>query len=227
MRSRFSRPAFLGLALAAVPLVLAAQSVNASFTYSPHNPTLGQMVQFTDTTTPAPGSWAWNFGDPNSGTSNTSTVQNPTHLFSAVGTYQVTMTVPGANPVVQAVTVQSTTGTCQQGPGFLCLNGGRFQVNATWTKTDGTSAAGTAVTLTDDSGYFWFFDPANIEMVVKVLNGCSLTNAYWVFAAGLTNVQVDWQVVDMQTGVIYTQQNPQGVPFAPVQDTKAFPTSCP
>ena len=123
--------------------------------------------------------------------------------------------------------VSSASGSCQQGPGFLCLNGGRFQVNANWTKRTAHPAAGTAVTLTDDSGYFWFFDPANIEMVVKVLNGCSLTNAYWVFAAGLTNVQVDWQVVDMQTGVTYTQQNPQSTPFAPIQDTKAFPTSCP
>ena len=30
------------------------------------------------------------------------------------------------------------------------------------------------VGLTSDSGYFYFFDPANIELVIKVLNGCGL-----------------------------------------------------
>ena len=35
------------------------------------------------------------------------------------------------------------------------------------------------------------------------------------------------QVLDTQTGVSYTQVNPQGQSFAPVQATNAFPTSCP
>ena len=126
-----------------------------------------------------------------------------------------------------AQTAPATTAGCQQGAGFLCLNGGRFQVNANWTNPDGTNGAGTAVSLTDDSGYFWFFNAANIEMVVKVLNGCGINNAYWVFAAGLTNVQVNWQVVDTQNNVTYTQVNPQGTAFAPIQATNAFPTSCP
>jgi len=64
-------------------------------------------------------------------------------------------------------------------------------------------------------------------MVVKVLDGCSITNAYWVFAAGLTNVQVNWSVTDTTTGAVFAQQNDQGVAFAPVQSTSAFPTSCP
>ncbi len=227
MSSRFSRPAFLGLAaLTAIPIALFAQPV-ASFTFAPDNPTPNQFVQFTDTSSPTPTSWAWNFGDPASGANNTSTLQNPSHVYTAVGVYPVTLTVPDAGPVTNPVSVQAGNGGCAQGAGFLCLDGGRFQVNANFTNPNGTPGVGTAVKLTDDSGYFWFFDPANIEMVVKVLNGCSITDAYWVFAAGLTNVQVNWQVLDTQTGVTYTQVNPQGTPFAPIQDTKAFPTSCP
>lgn len=223
---RVPRFALSLVVLAAVPAMAMAQGT-AGFTFSPTNPTPGQSVQFTDTSNPPPASWAWNFGDPASGANNTSTLQNPTHVFSAVGTYSVTLTVPDAGPVTNSVSVNSATGSCQQGPGFLCLVGGRFQVNANWTTPDGSSGAGTAVPLTDGSGYFWFFDPTNTEMVVKVLSGCAINNAYWVFAAGLTNVQVNWQVLDTKTGVSYTQVNTQGTPFAPVQATSAFPTSCP
>ena len=107
------------------------------------------------------------------------------------------------------------------------MNSGRFSVSADWTKTDGTGGHGTAVALTDDTGYFWFFDSTNIEMVVKVLNGCAINSAYWVFAAGLTNVQVNWEVLDTKTGAGFSQVNPQGTSFAPIQATMAFPSSCP
>jgi hypothetical protein len=60
----------------------------------------------------------------------------------------------------------------------LCLSGNRFQVSANWTKPDGGTGTGTAIKLTDDSGYFWFFDPSKIEMVTKVLNGCTFNSAY-------------------------------------------------
>lgn len=116
---------------------------------------------------------------------------------------------------------------CTETPTSLCLNGGRFAVTANWTKSNGQTGTGTAVTLTDDSGYFWFFDSANIEMVVKVLDGCALTHAYWVFAAGLTDVRVDWGVTDTTNNATFAQVNPQGTPFAPVQATDAFPDSCP
>ena len=109
----------------------------------------------------------------------------------------------------------------------LCLSGGRFQVSATWTGSGGTPTAGHAVLLTPETGYFWFLESGNVEVAVKVLNGCSVNDRYWVFAAGLTNVLVNWEVLDTQTGVSFTQVNPQGTPFAPVQATTAFPTACP
>ncbi|HYV41800.1 MAG TPA: hypothetical protein VEO02_08435 [Thermoanaerobaculia bacterium] len=110
----------------------------------------------------------------------------------------------------------------------LFLNGNRFKVQVKWTKPDGTSGDGQAVPLTGDTGYFWFFtgSESNVEMVVKVLNACAITpTAYWVFAAGLTNVGVVMTVTDTQTGVAKTYTNSQGIAFAPIQDTNAF--SCP
>jgi len=50
----------------------------------------GLTVNFTDTSTKAPTSWTWLFGD-SASTSNTSTSQNPSHTYSAPGTYTVTM----------------------------------------------------------------------------------------------------------------------------------------
>ncbi len=49
-------------------------------------------VQFTDQTTNAPTSWLWNFGD-----GTTSTQQNPSHQFTAAGTYTVALTATNAN----------------------------------------------------------------------------------------------------------------------------------
>src|SRR5262245_17584211 len=69
----------------------------------------------------------------------------------------------------------------------LCLGEGHFLITATWTKPDGESGPANAVDLTPDSGYFWFFDPANVEVVIKTLNGCGVNGHYWVFTGGLTN----------------------------------------
>ncbi len=106
----------------------------------------------------------------------------------------------------------------------LCLNGGRFRVTVYYATPDGASGPGMGVGLTGDSGYFWFFDAANIELVVKVLDACTLGN-FWVFAGGLTNVGVTLIVEDTQTGATKTYNNAIGTPFAPLQDTRAF--SCP
>ena len=79
--------------------------------------------------------------------------------------------------------------------------------------------------LTGDSGYFWFFNPANIEVVIKVLGACSINDHYWVFATGLTNVEVTLFVTDTESDTPKTYVNTLGVPFAPIQDTSAF--ACP
>lgn len=108
----------------------------------------------------------------------------------------------------------------------LTLRQGEFTVGATWQKPSGEAGYGTPVSLTSDTGYFWFFNPANVEMVVKVLNGCSVNGRYWVFASGLTNVRVVFTVTHIPTGNVKTYQNSMGLAFQPIQDTNAFAT-CP
>ena len=116
---------------------------------------------------------------------------------------------------------------CQQDATTLCLAGGRFRVTADWQRRNGESGQGRAVRLTGDTGYFWFFNDANVEMVIKVLDACTAANPrFWVFAGGLTNVEVDIRVEDTDTGEVRTYSNPQGIAFQPIQDTDAFAT-CP
>ncbi|HEV3457341.1 MAG TPA: PQQ-binding-like beta-propeller repeat protein [Thermoanaerobaculia bacterium] len=104
----------------------------------------------------------------------------------------------------------------------LCLLGGRFQVRAAWQTADGATGDGQAAALTADTGYFWFFSAANIEVVTKALNGCALGNHFWLFAGGLTNVRVVITVTDTASGAVRVYQNAQGTAFAPLQDTRAF-----
>jgi hypothetical protein len=134
----------------------------------------------------------------------------------------------GHNPIGSlAFGPSESAGPCVSDARTLCLNGGRFAVTLHWSKPSSESGDGTGVGLTDDSGYFWFFDPANIEVVVKVLDACGLpAQRYWVFAAGLTNVEATMSVRDSQTGSLRTYRNAQGAAFSPIQDTGAFAT-CP
>jgi PKD repeat protein len=63
----------------------------ADFSGSPTSGTAPLAVQFTDSSTLSPTSWSWTFGD-----GGTSTAQNPSHTYSAVGVYTVGLTVSNA-----------------------------------------------------------------------------------------------------------------------------------
>ncbi|MEA2561924.1 MAG: hypothetical protein QOH06_3428 [Acidobacteriota bacterium] len=117
------------------------------------------------------------------------------------------------------------TGQCTSGGPALCLNKSRFQVQVIWTTATG-NGAGQAIQLTDESGFFTFFDPSNVELTVKLLNGCNLGGHYWVFISGLTNVGVKVTVTDTKNGTVKTYNSPINKTFVPVLDTSAFAT-CP
>jgi hypothetical protein len=114
---------------------------------------------------------------------------------------------------------------CAPGDEELCLNRSRFLVEVDWASSV-ASGAGRAIGLTDDTGYFWFFGPSNVELVVKVLDGCGINGRFWVFAGGLTDTAVNLVVTDSETGAVQRYDNDLGRPFAPIRDTDAFAT-CP
>jgi PKD repeat protein len=92
----------------------------ANFTYSfPANTSIPTL--FSDLSQTNGGgtitSWSWNFGDPGSGSNNVSNIQNPAHLFSAAGSYNVCLTIQGADSLCfdifcQTIIVGTNTG-CQ------------------------------------------------------------------------------------------------------------------
>jgi PKD repeat protein len=63
----------------------------AGFTFSPNNVCAGNSINFINTSTYSSGGmvYSWNFGDPTSGVSNSSTSTNPSHIFGAAGNYNV------------------------------------------------------------------------------------------------------------------------------------------
>ena len=73
-------------------------------------------------------------------------------------------------------------------------------------------------------GMFWIGNPANPEMLIKILNACIpvFGNKFWVFYAATTNQGLVTTVRDTTTGAIWSRTNPQGTPADPVQDTGAF-----
>ncbi|HYG64791.1 MAG TPA: right-handed parallel beta-helix repeat-containing protein [Thermoanaerobaculia bacterium] len=125
--------------------------------------------------------------------------------------------VAAPEPVVTAL-----DNACAAGATQLCLNASRFRVQVTW-EAQGSSGSGQAVPLTSDTGYFWFFDPANVELVVKVLDGRALNGHFWVFYGALSDVRYTVTVTDTVTGRSKTYTNPAGT-LASRADTQALPS---
>ena len=110
----------------------------------------------------------------------------------------------------------------------LCLDDARFRVHVAWQGFHGGSGEGQAIPLgdRDDTGLFWFFDPANVELTVKVLDGCRTNGHYWVFVSSGSTVAYQIEVTDTLADRMRTYGKGSGsTPFL-VSDTAAFLT-CP
>lgn len=80
-----------------------------------------------------------------------------------------------------------------------------------------------ARTESDQSVFFYFFDNANFEMGVKMVNACTPPfNQYWAFVSGLTNVGYQVTIRDSVTGATKTYSNPLGSYPQTVGDTSAL-----
>ncbi len=106
----------------------------------------------------------------------------------------------------------------------LCLLGGRFKISAAYRNQHdgGTEGTGTVVPSTDESGMFWFFSPANVELIVKALDGRGFNQHYWIFFGALSDLEYDITVTDTDTDTDRTYHNPPGE-ICGRADTAAFP----
>ena len=85
---------------------LSAGEPTATIVLSDVNPPIDQAIQFTDASTEFPSSRLWDFGD-----GTTSTDQNPSHVYTSPGTYEVTLSVEncfGTDTTSVEIVVQET-----------------------------------------------------------------------------------------------------------------------
>ncbi|HII98393.1 MAG TPA: PKD domain-containing protein [Methanoregula sp.] len=116
----------------------------AGFTAVPRAGTAPLAVQFSDTSQDAT-SWSWDFGDG----SPLSTDQNPSHTYTAAGSYAVTLTASndfGASTATEPAYV--TVGAFV--PGFVAS----YYTGQTWTTLAGTRIED-PIHFTDGSGSTW------------------------------------------------------------------------
>ncbi len=145
---------------------------------------------------------------------------NPQNNLASVADTSAFLGSGDAPPVPPVTAPAQAPGPCAVTPADLCL-GGRFRVDVSW-RTSAGSGTGTAVPLTGDTGYFWFFSAANVELAVKILDGRPINGDFWVFYGALSDVEYTLRITDTRTGRTRTYHNPQGT-MASVADTSALP----
>ncbi len=112
---------------------------------------------------------------------------------------------------------------CVEDAQTLCLQDNRFEVTVEWRDfLDYTGPGKVVPGNSADSGLFWFFNEANWEMLVKVLDGCSLNDRFWVFSAATTDVEYTLKVRDSWTGHTALYFNELGTASPAITDTSAF-----
>lgn len=116
-----------------------------------------------------------------------------------------------AAPLEAAPQPLSPVPPCSTSPETLCL-GGQYLVSVTFKDP----LAGDAETLakaipgSSDTGYFWFFDEANFELAVKILDGTPVNGKRWVFWGALSDVEYTVHVMDRETAQQKDYRNPRG-----------------
>jgi hypothetical protein len=99
-------------------------------------------------------------------------------------------------------------GVCKPDQFTLCLLGKRFKAEVNWSNQfDGSSGGGSAISSTDSTGFFYFTDPSNYELIIKILNFGSVIK---VFYGELTDLHFTITITDTTTGTIKTYQNTPG-----------------
>jgi hypothetical protein len=153
---------------------------------------------------------------------------NPPFQFGNVGDINAFAATPDFFPAQQfpASPLQvPPVGGCPVPPFFspsLCLGAGRFAVSVEFKNpTTGAAGAAVAVPLARDTGVFWFFKEANLELMVKILDGRAVNGRFWFFYGALSDVDYTITIRDTTNGQIRTYHNPQGT-LASGADVQAF-----
>lgn len=116
------------------------------------------------------------------------------------------------------------SGGCVPDAWTVCLLGGRFEIKVNWEDYQHVHRdALVASAGTPESALFYFRSPNNWEFLIKIIDGCSLNDKYWVYFAAATDVGYVVTVRDTQSSAPpkeYT--NPLGTASPAVNDSAAF-----
>lgn len=189
-----------------VTLTVSANGCTATATFGPINVSAGTIADFTSATTASCTSpftanftnlttnlptitYAWDFGDPTSGASNTSTIRNPSHTYNTCGAFTVGLTITDTQNsctdtqiFTNYIQVQSATASLTPQATQVCANGSLvFTNNSTgcggtptysWTFSNGqTSTSTTATILFPTAG------TVTGTLVATMPNGCTASAA--------------------------------------------------
>ena len=98
--------------------------------------------------------------------------------------------------------------------GAICLMDDRFSVSVDWRnhlqEDDSGMGASIGIDGSDQSALFWFFDEANIELVVKILDGRAINESFWAFFGALSDIEYWVTIRDRANGGSRTYHNPPG-----------------
>ena len=118
-------------------------------------------------------------------------------------------TTYGGGGQVRRVAFTGSLGTCSPTATTLCLNASRFRASVSFRNyNDGSTGAGQAVAVTSETGYFWFFNASNVELMIKALDGRAANGKFWVLYGALSDVEYTITVNDTATGATKSYYNP-------------------
>jgi Concanavalin A-like lectin/glucanases superfamily len=149
-------------------------------------------------------------------------VQNFKGLMDELRIYNRALSVAEVNTLASRSAVQLTNGASD-----VNLQANRFQVSVSWGSGGSTQPAKVnAGATTDQTAYFYWTDPGNTEVIVKLLDFCSVNNTWSVYANGVTDREVQISITDRYSlgGTTWTGSNPLGNGFSLIRQV-AFP--CP
>jgi hypothetical protein len=171
-----------------------------------HNPP-GELCGGADTST---------FGSRQAGGSDSAAAAAALADRTASGPHQAAGRWVRISPATLATTAEVVSPALSDAPGNcvasaqqLCLLADRFKVSVAWA-AQGTTGTGTAAALSDQTGTFAFFDPAAVDLVVKVIDGRSVNGDFWFFYGALSDVTYTITLTDTVNGGTKQYQNQQG-----------------
>ncbi len=133
------------------------------------------LVSFQDSSSEFPNQWYWVFGD-----GNTSTVANPTHVYTTSGTYTVTLATTnsfGTTNTSRQITINvSPAASVDAGPDLVACAGGSYTLNVNVSDPTATVRW---------SPSFGLLNPTSRNPIFQAING----NTFFVTATDSTGCQ--------------------------------------